>query len=193
LMQVLARSLGLTALGLSNMAIEGITLLLIFGVGALLLPALLALGAAWASRRLTGTLRRDSARHTVAAFAPAFIPLGFGLWAAHYGFHFLIGAFAIVPVFQSFLVDHNITLLGAPNWALTGIEDLVVIGFIQTLALLTGFGGSLYLAQRAALRLYRRDAMAGLLPWALLFLLMMLAGLWLFSQPMEMRGTVLFD
>ncbi|MFQ3566332.1 MAG: FesM [Aggregatilineales bacterium] len=193
LMQVLARSLGLTALGLSDQAIEGITLLLIFGVGALLLPALLALAAAWVSRRLTGTLRRDSARHTVAAFAPAFVPLGFGLWAAHYGFHFLIGAFAIVPVFQSFLIDHNIALFGAPNWALTGIEDLVVIGFIQTLALLAGFGGSLYLAQRTALRLYRRDAMAGLLPWALLFLLMMLAGLWLFSQPMEMRGTVLFD
>jgi hypothetical protein len=57
---------------------------------------------------------------------------------------------------------------------------------------LGGFLWSMMIAQRTALRMYRRQGMLGFLPWALLLLAMMLAGLWLFSQPMEMRGTV-FD
>ncbi len=63
---------------------------------------------------------------------------------------------------------------------------------IQTIALLGGFVGSLVVAQRIAMRLYKRDSMVGLLPWALLFLLMIAAGMWLFNLPMEMRGTLQF-
>ena len=29
------------------------------------------------------------------------VPLGFGMWLAHYGFHFLTGLYTIVPVTQS--------------------------------------------------------------------------------------------
>ncbi|MFN8447066.1 MAG: hypothetical protein U0521_00330 [Anaerolineae bacterium] len=46
-----------------------------------------------------------------------------------------------------------------------------MIGLIQTIALLGGFVASLFVAQRIALRLYKRESTAGLLPWALLFLL----------------------
>ena len=193
LMQSLAQQLGLTALGWGDAAIEAAVLLLIFGVGGLLAPAALMLLAGWAARALTGTQQRDSLRTAVSAFAPAFVPVGFGLWAAHYGFHFLIGVWTIIPAFQDFLIDHGSTLFGEPNWALGGIQSLEVIGLLQMLALLGGFGGSLWLGQKIALRTYGRSALPGLLPWALLFLLMMLAGLWLFSQPMEMRGTLLFS
>jgi polyferredoxin len=193
LMQQLADALGLTSLGWSDFAIEGIVLGLIFVIGGLILPIGLSLLAASLARTLTNTTKRDTLRVALASFAPAFVPIGLGFWAAHYGFHFLIGLFSIIPAFQNFLIDHGITLLGEPNWTLAGITDLGVIGLLQMLALLGGFAGSLIVAQRISFRLYRRNAMAGLLPWALLLVLMMLAGYWLFSLPMEMRGTVLFD
>lgn len=197
LMESLAQGLGLTALGLSDQAIAGVVLLLIFGIGAVALPVGLTLLAAQLARWLTGTANPASAKHVslrvaLTSFAPAFVPIGLGFWTAHYGFHFLTGMLTIIPVFQNFLVDHGITALGQPDWTLGGISDMGVIGAIQTVALLGGFFGSLLVAQRIAFRLYRRDAMPGLLPWALLLLVMMLAGMWLFSLPMDMRGTLLF-
>jgi polyferredoxin len=193
LMESLAHGLGLSAVGLSDQAVEGLTLLLIFVVGSILLPIGLSLLAAQLARALTHTGKRDSLRTSLASFAPAFVPIGLGFWAAHYGYHFLTGVFGIIPAFQNFLLDHGIMLLGQPNWALSGITNLSLIGLIQALALLGGFTGSLIVAQRIAFRLYRRDGMLGFLPWALLLALMMLAGMWLFSLPMEMRGTILFD
>lgn len=193
LMAGIASALNLPALGWTDAAIEAVALGAIFIVGALIVPTLAAITAAALARRLTGTVKRDSLRVALTSFAPAFVPIGLGLWAAHYGFHFLIGVLAIVPAFQQFLLDHGIGLLGTPDWSLTGISDLTVVGLIQTIALLAGFAGSLWIAQRTAQRMYRRQATIGLLPWALLLLAMMLAGLWLFSQPMEMRGTILFD
>lgn len=193
LLQQIASSLGLTSLGWSNEAIEAVALGLVFGIGNLLLPVILTLLAASLARWLTRTRHRDSLRTALTSFAPSFVPIGLGFWAAHYGFHFLIGVFSIVPAFQLFLLDHGISALGQPNWTLVGITDLGVIGVVQMLALVGGFTGSLWVAYRISARLYRREATLGLLPWALLFLGLMLAGMWLFSLPMEMRGTILFD
>ena len=52
-----------------------------------------------------------------------------------------------------------------------------------------GFAGSLYTAQQVALRRYRQRGMLALLPWALVFLAMMLISAWIMGLPMEMRGT----
>ena len=147
-----------------------------------------ALAAGAFSQLLTGTRHVISLRHTVAAFAPAFVPLGFGIWAAHYAFHFLIAPFSLLPVLQEFFGQTG-------DWARFGVGlPSDVIGFLQVLALLGGFLCALLLAQRAALRLYRRQAFIGLMPWALLLLLLMLAALAIFGQPMEMRaGDILFD
>lgn len=43
--------------------------------------------------------------------------MGFGMWMAHYSFHFLRGEVAIVPVVQSFLADIGLTAAG-PRWGL---------------------------------------------------------------------------
>lgn len=170
----------LAGVGLTS---EPLQLLLIFGIGGLLLPAGAALAAARLSQLLAGAARRLSLRHTVAAFAPAFVPLGFGIWTAHYSFHFLIAPLTLIPVVQEFL--------GLPGeWARFSVmADPTAIGLVQAAALLGGFLWSLWLAQRAAFRLYRRDALPGLLPWALLLLALMLAAGYLFTLPMEMRGT----
>ncbi len=165
---------------------EFLVLLIIFGVGNLLLPTGIAVLAALLSRALTGSGRKYSLRHTVAAFAPAFVPVGLGIWIAHYMFHFLIGAFTIIPVFQEFL-----GLRG--EWVRFSISaDMGLIALVQGAALLGGVLWSLYIAQSAALRLYKRQGIPGLLPWALVLIGLALAALYIFSLPMEMRGS-LFD
>ena len=95
-----------------------------------------------------------------------------------------MGPGLIVPVFQEFLGDVG-------DWQRWSVSlDTNLIGLIQLFALIGGFLWSMRLAQKTALRLYRRKALLGLLPWALVFLLMMLAAWQLFTLPMEMRGTL---
>lgn len=176
LQEWLALGLGITS--------EFVVLLLIFAAGNLLLPLLASVAAAWLSRGATGFQKRDSLRDTVAAFAPAFAPVGFGIWFAHYSFHLLVGPGLIVPVIQEFLG-------GVGDWGRWSFSlDAGLIGLIQLAVLLVGFFWSLRLAQKAALRLYRRKALLGLLPWALVYLLLMLAAWQIFTLPMEMRGTL---
>lgn len=163
---------------------EFVVLLLIFGAFNLALPALATVGAAYVGSRLGGASNRDSLRDTAAAFAPSFVPIGFGIWFAHYSFHFLVGPGLIVPVIQEFLGGNG-------DWSTWSLSlDASVIGLLQVVALIGGFLWSLRLAQKTALRLYRRKATLGMLPWSLLHLLLMLAAWQIFTLPMEMRGTL---
>jgi polyferredoxin len=171
--------------GVSPMLAEGAALFVLFSVGGIALPILLMVAAAWLSKTLTKS--NLSLREIAASFAPALVPMGFGVWVAHYGFHFLTGYLTIIPVFQKFLVDHGAAL--TPDWTLGGVTDLTVVGWMQVVALLGGFLVSSYVVQRIALRLYRRQAFIGMLPWMLLLVLVGLAAQWIFSLPMEMRGT----
>ena len=195
-MQDMADTLGLTTLGLNDSLIEFIVLTIMFIIVGLILPAVSLVAGAWISRNMTRTQAKYNQRQIAAEFAPAFVPLGLGIWIAHYGFHFLIGMFTIVPVFQNFLIDHRITVLGSsPDWTLGGISDLGFVGLIQFVALLGGFFWSMWIAQRVSLRVFRRQAIPGLLPWALILIGIMLAGIWLFDPDMgmEMRGTITFN
>ncbi len=179
LQQGIAAALGLPL----NATTDAVTLLVIFGVGNVLLPGALLLGASYASQRAARS--RHSLREVAAVFAPAFVPLGFGIWIAHYSFHFLIAPLSIVPIAQEFL-----GLRG--EWqAFSGSLDIGVIGLAQALALLVGFGGSLWVAQRRAQRAFGRQAFVALLPWALLLLALMWAAFGIFTLPMEMRGSLL--
>jgi ferredoxin len=165
---------------------EFVLLLIIFAVANLLLPLGFALLAAWLARMLTRSQRKYSMRDVVAAFAPAFVPLGLGIWIAHYSFHFLTGALTIIPVFQEFL--------GLPGeWQQFGgmILDVSAIGLLQAAALLGGLLWSVTIAQRTALRLFRREGLFGLIPWALVLIALALAAIWIFGLPMEMRGSSL--
>ncbi len=189
----IAGALGMTQDGVVTAMGEGVALLLIFAALGVVLPAAAVKAAAFASRKLAASKFNYSDRDVAAAFTPAFIPLGFAVWIAHYAFHFLTGALTVVPVFQGFLLDHGITALGEPNWSLSGITDLRVIGALQFAVIAGGMGLSLLVAERSAARLYKRRGMQGLIPFALVLLAMMLAALATFTLPMEMRGTVFFD
>ncbi|MCU0464355.1 MAG: hypothetical protein MUF38_07270 [Anaerolineae bacterium] len=172
---------------------EGVALLILFILGGIVIPMGVVAGAAAISRTLTRTASKITLRDTAAAFSPALIPVGLGIWGAHYGFHFLTGALTIIPVFQTFLLDHGITILGSPDWTLGGIQDLNLIALIQIAMMVGGLGVGLLVAERASVRLYRRDSFVGLMPWALLLLITTVLAFAVFSQPMEMRGTVYFD
>ncbi len=132
-------------------------------------------------------MRKFSLRETVASFAPAFVPIGLGIWIAHYTFHLLIAFGTIIPVFQEFLGQTG-------EWErFGGTPDLNLISMVQIVALLGGLLWSLFVAQKVSFRLYRRDAMLGLVPWALLLLLVAALAVMIFSLPMEMRGSTLLS
>lgn len=192
LLQDMARILGLTRFGWNDATIEGVVLFILFSFTGLIVPTLLTVASSWLSNKLGK--KRSSLRETAAAFAPSFVPMGLGIWIAHYGFHFLTGIFSIVPVFQQFLIDHGITILGTePNWSFGGVVNTNIITIVQLGALMAGFIFSMLLAQRTAQRLYRREAVPGLLPWAVVILMMIMISVWIFSLPMEMRGTIMFN
>lgn len=170
---------------------ELILLALIFGLLNLALPAAAGLGAAWLSRSLAG--ESEPLRVSFSRYAPAFAPLAFAIWLAHYGFHFATGALTIIPVFHSFLLDHGPTVLGTePNWQLGPILPGGWILPLQTAIVLAGFAGSMYVGNRVGRRDFgsRAVAMRALLPWLLVFAGMAIAALATFNLPMEMRGTL---
>jgi ferredoxin len=165
---------------------EWLSLLLIFGAIDLLLPALLGLSAALLSRARTPG--QDSLRHTFGRYAPTSLPLAFAIWLAHYGFHFATGALALVPALHAFLLDHGLPLAGRPDWTLSAILPFSWLLPLQILFTLFGLGASLVVLDRRA-RATGAAARGAHLPWALLWLLLALAAVYLFSLPMEMRGT----
>ncbi|HVO71964.1 MAG TPA: hypothetical protein VMT24_18070, partial [Aggregatilineaceae bacterium] len=162
---------------LTGIQSRGLQLLILFLLGNLLAPGLLGLGTAWLSCKLAQATRPKAVKLTFAAFAPAFVPFGLGIWVAHYGYHFLTGALAIVPVLENFLIDNHIPLLGtSPAWNLSGIASLSQIGHVQAIALTGGYLLSLIVILQVAQKLYRQPGFAqrAMLPWVLLTFAMLL-------------------
>jgi hypothetical protein len=156
---------------------------------ALVLEPVVFLGlAALATRRLAGD--RRSLLAIITRYAPGLIPLGFGVWLAHYAFHFLTGFATVVPITQSALADLGVMTFGRPRWQLGGLPERFVYP-LELGMLGLGLVGSLLVTWKLA----GRDAPAvparAFAPWALLHLMLAVAAVWLLSQPMEMRGTFL--
>lgn len=151
-------------------------------------PVLLLGLAGWLTRRGAGT--REPLLPLVTRFAYSLIPLGFGVWLAHYCFHLLTGLWTFVPVTQAALADLGLPLLGRPEWGLGGLPERLVypleLGFLGL-----GLLGSLLVAWRIAGRDYPLRAEKAFAPWAGLTALLWAVAMWLLSQPMEMRGTFL--
>ncbi len=167
-----------------------VVLLLFFLVGLVLLPGSILAGTAWLSRRSTGG--RRSLVDEVTRYGWMLVPVGFGMWTAHYVFHFLIGGLTVVPVVQQYLRDLGLPA-GDPAW---GLGPLVPESWLFPVELLFLQGGllvSLVVGYRLAWREERgkRQAVRAFAPWAALATGLALAGIWLLLQPMEMRGTFL--
>jgi hypothetical protein len=151
-------------------------------------PILLLGLAAWVTRAVQGSSR--ALVPLAVRYSYALVPLGCGIWLAHFGFHFLTGILTFIPVTQSAVADFGRQWLGTPLWTWTGIPtrfvQLIELGF-----LLLGFAGSLLVTYRLASEDCEDRPMQAFVPWATVCTLIWTASVWLMFQPMEMRATFL--
>jgi ferredoxin len=161
---------------------------IIFAFFLILEPVLMLGLAAWATRTWAASQR--ALLPLVVRYTYGLVPLGFGMWLAHYGFHFLTGLYTIIPVTQSALASVGWPVFGQPRWTLTGlpsnIVEVIEIGF-----LLLGLAGSLMVTYGLAEDDSPRQPMRAFLPWAVVGLALWVASMWLMFQPMEMRATLM--
>lgn len=161
---------------------------LIFAFFLVVEPAVLLGSAAWATRALAGV--KQAVVPLAVRYTYALVPMGFGMWLAHYGFHFFTGLYTIVPVTQNFFADLGWPILGDPKWTLVGLPKDVVqpieFGF-----LLLGFAGSLMVAWRMAEQDAEEHPVRAFVPWAVVCVILLAASAWLMTQPMDMRATMM--
>jgi ferredoxin len=168
---------------------EAPVLAAIFAFFLLVEPIVLLGGAAWITQRLRATSR--GLIPVMVRYSYALVPLGFGMWLAHYGFHFLSGLFTIVPVTQSAAASVGLSL-GHPHWLWVGVPTRFVQP-VQLGFLFLGFFGSLLVTRRLADEDCPEHPMRAFVPWAAVCLIIWLAAVWLIFQPMEMRATMLMS
>jgi ferredoxin len=153
----------------------------LFALGVL---PLLAVGGAAALSRRWGRLTAGTLE-VATRYAYALVPLGFGMWLAHYSFHFLTSYETVVPVTQRFAADLGLMSLGEPDWGCACCRPMTAwLLPLEILFLDVGLLLSLYTGYRLA------PTLKALAPWALLMVLLFAAGIWILFQPMQMRGTL---
>ncbi len=162
----------------------------IFALMLAVLPLMLVGATAWASCSLSGS--PGSVVQTATTWSYGLVPLGFGMWLAHYLFHFLTGALTFVPVLQEFVGRWVGPLLGTPRWDLAAVVPQSWLLPIEILALDGGLLGSLLVLWRIARREHDAHPQArwAFAPWGVLVVLLFASGVWLLLQPMDMRGTM---
>lgn len=171
----------------SPLLITSFFYLLAIGVAPLLLVGIATVASAALSNSTTSQLE------VATRFAFALVPIGLGMWLAHYTFHFLTSYETIVPVTQRFAAELGVASLGAPHWEAACCR--VIPGWLPRLEILSldlGLLLSLYTGYRIA-RLQFVDlgrTFRALTPWAILIALLFAVGVWLVFQPMQMRGTL---
>jgi cytochrome c oxidase assembly factor CtaG/polyferredoxin len=141
----------------------------------------------------------------------ALLPLGLGMWAAHLSFHLVTAWNSILPgVLQAAFEMRKLGMvlhgLPKPDWMieqpLFGPGPLLGL---QMVLLDAGLLATLYLGWRLTAGPARTAGSSGafpgagetiagralrLLPWAALAVALYAAGIWIFLQPMQMRGMV---
>ena len=151
-------------------------------------PLLLIGSAAWLTRVWSG--KKRSLISSAVRYSYSLVPLGLGIWLAHFGFHFLTGLFTFIPVTQSALAELGWAVLGQPHWGLPGLTPNVVqllgFGFV-----ILGLLGSLLVSYSIAATEESANPTRVFSVWAVVSLLIAASAFWLMSQPMEMRGVVL--
>ena len=149
----------------------------------LIFEPLLLLGiAAWLTR-WWGNSRKPLLSIAV-RYSYSLAPLGFGIWLAHFSFHFLTGLYTFIPVTQA-----AVGVLGEPRWGMPGLAPNVVqlfeFGFI-----ILGLLGSLLVSYGIAAAEEIRPVRVFIV-WAALSIVIAIGAFWLMSQPMEMRAVAL--
>jgi cytochrome c oxidase assembly factor CtaG/polyferredoxin len=159
---------------------------------ALVVVPLLAVGAASGLSRRWGA-QPGSTWEVANRYAFALVPLGFGMWMAHYGFHFLTSWDTILPTTQRLAADFGWAGLGQPEWVRSCCRPVADwLPRLEIVLLDVGLLLSLYAAYRIAVAQCPRpsQALRAFAPWGVLLVLLFAAGVWIVLQPMQMRGTL---
>jgi ferredoxin len=123
-------------------------------------------------------------------YSHALVPIGFGIWLAHYGFHLLTSYQSAVPATQRFVASLGWTGLGTADWVQSCCRPVPAwLPRWEIVCLDVGLLLSLACGYRMARGRTPTD-WRGFAPWALLILLLFGAGVWIVLQPMQMRGTL---
>lgn len=164
---------------------------LLFTVAMLLVPAVVAASCGVASRSLGGSSVQW--QKLTSSFVMALVPLGFSMWVAHFAYHLVAGASAIVPVLKRVAGDVGISFLGKPDWSSGAMLPLEWLTSMQILLLGAGLLLTLYVCWRTASSFASKpqNAFGLLLPWAVFAVALYAAGIWILLQPMQMRGMVM--
>ena len=157
-------------------------LAVVFGLFLICEPLLLIGIASWLTRVWGGSKR--PLLSVAVRYSYSLVPLGFGIWLAHFGFHFFTGLYTAVPVIQS-----AVGFLGEPRWGVPGLAPNLVQLFEFGLITLGLFGSLLVSYGIAALEEVRPVRVFTI--WAALALVIAFGAFWLMSQPMEMRAVAL--
>jgi cytochrome c oxidase assembly factor CtaG/polyferredoxin len=176
------RALGERA-GLSETAVAAFALPLAFLVLPYFATALAShIGAAASGSTLAGEDRRGLERR----FVLALIPLGFGMWLAHWCFHLATAGGA----WRDIAARYGPTMGAIAQPVRFEIDSLMPL---EITALGVGLLVTLFVAWRIALDVAPewRRAMGHFAPWAVLACGLWAAGLWILFQPMEMRGAAM--
>lgn len=144
-------------------------------------PLVLIASALWLSRRMA------KLTPPLSVFLAALIPLGMGIWTAHYSFHFLSGALTFLPVLWSQL---GLPYVDPGFWASIpmGVPVKVILP-MQMGILLMGLVGAVMVLHKRTVTFDQNHALGMAAPWYVLILLLSVFAAWVFSLPMEMRGT----
>jgi hypothetical protein len=161
---------------------------LLFTIFLVVEPAILLGLAAWSARTWAGVER--SWLPLIIRYTYSLVPLGFGMWLAHYGFHFFTGLYTVIPVTQNAFAELGWPILGSPRWTLVGIPKLVVES-IEFGFLLLGMAGSLLVVWYLAVEDSEEHPVRAFAPWAIVCFLLLLGSIWLITQPMDMRATMM--
>jgi hypothetical protein len=160
----------------------------LFALFVVVEPAVL-LGTAACLTQIWGGTRRALVPLAV-RYTYGLVPLGFGMWLAHYSFHFLTGLYSVVPVAQSAATRLGWNVFGSPRWTWLGIPMRYVqpleIGF-----LVLGLAGSLLVIHQLAEGDCAERPLRAFAPWAAVAVGLWVAAMWMMFQPMDMRGTFL--
>lgn len=123
-------------------------------------------------------------------FSYALVPLGFGMWLAHYSFHLLTSFRSAIPAIQRFVAGLGCRVLGEPEWTDACCRPVPEwLPKLEIVCLDLGLLLSLYCGWRIA-RGFSPAAWRAFVPWALVIVLLFGAGVWIVLQPMQMRGTL---
>jgi hypothetical protein len=164
----------------------------LFYILALLVAPPLAVGLAAAVSRWWGQLPAG-ALAVATRYTYALVPLGFGMWLAHYSFHFLTSYDMAVPTGQRFFADLGWASFSDPDWVSDCCRPTAPwLLRLEVLFLEAGLLLSLYAGYRISVAQAPRLTLAlkAVLPWAVLMLVLFATGVWVLFQPMQMRGTL---